>query len=235
MGITLQRPIAVTGILQAGGRGLRLMPITETLPKPLIPVAGMPMIERMARRFLASGIAEIDVITGWRGDQIRDHLQGLPDLPVRFRFHPEPSPLGNFGAMAKFGGLQQTFLFAFADLATEIDLAKLLAVHHAAGADVTLASHQEQYQVSLGEIVSNGSRVTGYREKPVKSFTICSGVAAIDPRALAVLDRDVSCGISDFLNQAVAAGLHVEHWSHGAAFFDVNDAQKLAAANAFFA
>jgi NDP-sugar pyrophosphorylase family protein len=220
------------GVLQAGGRGARLAPYTDTIPKPMVAVGGMPMIERLARQFALAGVRRIEIITGWLGEEIENHFAHLHDLSetIEFSFHREGKPLGNFGGMAGLDLFGETILFSFADLVTELDFAKLLEIHNRNGAQVTLASHFEHYRVSLGEIVTEGSRVLAYNEKPMKSFRICSGMAAINGEVLSVMRRGQPCGISDFVTAAIAAGYDVEHWEHGSVLVDVNTPERLGTA-----
>jgi NDP-sugar pyrophosphorylase family protein len=227
----------VVAVLQAGGRGSRLLPYTEQLPKPLVPVAGVPIIERLFRQLADAGITDVTCITGWLGNKIRDHFETRPDPSprARVRFLDEHDPLGNFGAMARLGTRDATVIFAFADLVTDLDFTALLERHRQGGADVTLASHTEAYRVSLGEIVAEGSRVRAYREKPLKEFLICSGIAAIEASALSVLQAGKTYGISDFVNLAIEHEFRVEHWLHGATVLDVNSPAVLAAADERFA
>lgn len=222
----------IHAVLQAGGRGQRLGQLTQTVPKPLVPVGGVPMIERLMRQLNDFGVGKFTVLTGYMGEKIQSHCSKLvraETLP-EVTFIREDAPLGNFGAMANVEQ-DETIIFAFADLVTDIDFAQLLSVHWRSSAEVTLASHIESYQVSLGEILSDGSRVLAYKEKPTKDYTICSGIAVIEPATLDVLQSGQAYGISDFVNLAITAGHHVEHWMHGSTVFDVNTPEALSRAN----
>jgi NDP-sugar pyrophosphorylase family protein len=224
----------VRGVLQAGGRGQRLNPATESVPKPLLPVGGVPMIERLLRQFILAGVYDVTIITGWLGHMIRDHLESLADLPAgsRLSFVNEQVPLGNIGGLSELVPTSDTLLFAFADLVTDMRLSDLLEVHRKSGWDATLASHQETYRVSLGELILSDERVVDYLEKPLKSYTICSGVAAFEPHVLSVLERGQPMGISDLITKALAANLRVGHWPHGASILDVNRSDVIEQANA---
>jgi NDP-sugar pyrophosphorylase family protein len=224
---------SVCGILQAGGRGRRMGSVTDKIPKPLLPVGGTPMVERLIRQFARAGVCDITIITGWLGEQIRAHCDAIPDLPtnVRLTYAREEKPLGNFAGVAELSVSSTTALFAFADLVTNMNFAELLSRHVESGADATLASHLERYQVTLGELIVNQQQVTGYIEKPLKQFTICSGVMAFKPRMLKVLERGRPAGLSDFISVSLSNGFQVEHWNHEASFLDVNQTHLLSEAN----
>ena len=190
------------------------------------------MIERLMWQMLDAGVRDITVITGWLGEQIQRHLESC-ELPkdVRLTFFKETTPLGNIGGLAELQPFEGSLLMAFADLITNMDFAKLLEVHWEKEADATLASHNETYQVTLGELVLGDGRVVGYDEKPLKRYTICSGVGVFEPAVLRVLERGRPQGISNLISSAIAAGFYVDHWAHGASVLDVNRYDQLEQAN----
>jgi NDP-sugar pyrophosphorylase family protein len=217
----------VQAVLQAGGRGERLRPLTDTTPKPLVPVAGMPMIERLVRQLADSGVRTITVITAWLGHRIEEHLGAVTGLPpeLQMSFLRERSPLGTLGALGSIEPRHVRTLFLFADLVTDLDFRQLFAVHLDRGADMTLASHLEGHRLRLGEIESKGDRVTAYSEKPEKLYTICSGIAVFDSSLARLIEGPA--GFSEFVTSAVEGGYHVTHWRHGASWLDVNSQDAL--------
>jgi NDP-sugar pyrophosphorylase family protein len=224
----------VHALVQAGGKGLRLRPATLDRPKPMLPVAGMPMVERLLRQLVAAGIARITVITGYRGDVVREHLAGRADLAAaaEIDFFAEPEPLGNVGALGRIAIERPLALLAFGDLVTDLDFAELIRRHHLLGTDVLLASHDEEHRLQLGELVVEGQRVVGYQEKPLKQFLICSGIGVLRREVLATIPTDgTSCGISDLITAALARGHSVAHWRHGAFWMDINSPESLALAD----
>ena len=225
----------VHAVVQAGGKGTRLLPATEAIPKPMLAVSGVPMVERIVRRLVGCGVPRITVVVGHRGSVVRDHLQGL-SLPngvlLDFIEEPPERPLGNVGALGCIRIEAATGLIAFGDLVTDLDFADLVVRRCASGADLLLASHWEDHRLQLGELAVDGVRVTGYHEKPLKRFLICSGIVAFDPRTLSVIPTDGKAfGLSDWVNAALKAGYRVEHWRHGAFWMDVNSQELLAEAD----
>lgn len=219
-------------VLQAGGRGERMGALTEALPKPMLPVAGVPMVERLLRQLLAAGLRDVTVVTGHLGERCQEHLARLPDLPadLRLHFHAEGAARGNAGALAELAD-DRPCLFLFADLVTDLDLGALLREHARGGASATLCSHYEAHRVRLGELLVEGERVVGYLEKPWKRFLICSGVAVLEPEVLRCADPSRPVGLSDLVGAALARGLVVRHWEHGAFWMDVNSPEDLARAS----
>jgi D-glycero-D-manno-heptose 1,7-bisphosphate phosphatase len=139
-------------VLQAGGRGQRMGDATRSTPKPLLPVGGTPMVERLLRQAIGAGLRSVTVITGTMGDRIEDHVRGMEGLPsdLSLTFIRETAPRGNVGSLAELPRDGRRALLSFADLVTDLDFAKLLAVHEERDADITLASHPEAHRLALG-------------------------------------------------------------------------------------
>lgn len=213
---------------------MRLRPATEEVPKPMLEVAGVPMVERLVRGLVRDGVDRVTVITGHRGEVVRRHLAGLADLGrgAQIDFLAEPAPLGNVGGLRLVKVERPLVLFAFGDLVTDLDFAELVVRHDRAGADVLLASHYEAHKLQLGELVVEGDQVVGYREKPEKRFLICSGIGVFRREALKVMPTDGQpCGLVDLVAAGLDRGLTVSHWEHGAFWMDVNSPELLREAN----
>ena len=222
-------------VIQAGGRGERLRPLTLMTPKPLLQIDGVPMVERLVRQLADAGLRHFTVLTAWLGEQVEDFLRGLPGLPhdVDISFSREEWGLGTIGGLSRLRPWDGTVVLMFGDLVTRLDFGRLLEVHARSGAGVTLASHVERHKVRLGEIVTEGEEVVGYREKPEKEFLICSGIAAFEPFAVDLLaELPMPLGLGDLVNAAVAHGHRVVHWRHDALWFDVNDVGEMERASA---
>lgn len=221
-------------VVQAGGKGMRLRPATEDVPKPMLPVAGVPMVERLVRALVRAGADRLTVVTGHRGEVVRRHLEGLAglDRPAVIDFLEEPNPLGNAGALGLVRAERPRVLFLFGDLVTDLDFGELLARHARGGADVLLTSHHEAHRLQLGELLVEGERVVGYREKPEKRFLICSGIGVFRREVLGVIPTDgTPTGIADLIGLALGRGFSVAHWEHGAFWMDVNSPEALLLAN----
>jgi NDP-sugar pyrophosphorylase family protein len=220
-------------VIQAGGRGQRLMPLTRDLPKPLIRVGGLPLIERLVRQLIADGLLNITIILGWHGHHIRSHFRSLKDLPedLSLDFRDEEIPAGNAAALLDYKRANSYVLFVFADIVTSLSFRALLEVHKNDSVDITLASHVESHQLRLGELIIAGTSVLDYVEKPRKDFVICSGVAVFSPGSLEFELDLPSVGLADVIAAALGHGRRVGHWPHQGWWIDVNDASALERAN----
>jgi NDP-mannose synthase len=219
-------------VLQAGGRGSRLRPLTDETPKPLLPVAGVSMLERLVRQLTAVGARRLTVVTGYKSEMVRRHVESFTGTSaLNIDFVHEDAPMGNVGALAVVRP-HGPVVFAFADLITDLSFEELLHVHTGRKAAVTLASHYESHRLQLGELVVDGDSVTGYLEKPEKNFLICSGIAVFEPAVIDLLPPDRPSGLVDLVVLAIAAQYPVTHWLHGAYWRDVNTPEAFREAQA---
>jgi histidinol-phosphate phosphatase family protein len=132
-------------VVLAGGKGTRLAKVTGGLPKPLAPVDGMPVIERILRHAEDAGFEEALVLIGHQADLIERTLQSRT-RKIALRFVREPTPLGTGGAvLAAFELLSDNFLVAYADVLMDIDLGRLWDFHTAHSADVTMFCHPNDH------------------------------------------------------------------------------------------
>jgi NDP-sugar pyrophosphorylase family protein len=217
-------------VIQAGGRGERIRSAAGSAAKPMLRVGKEPMIARLVRQIAASGARRIAVVIPAGHGEFRAFLQQLARSlsSGELDLIEEREPLGNAGAlgMLKFG--REPLLFCFGDLVTDLSFERMVRLHRERGCDITLASHYQYHQLSLGELNTEGERVCGYVEKPRKQFLICSGIAVFEPRALEIA-RTLAApfGLVDLVNAALQAGCSVTHWLHQAYWIDVNTPELL--------
>jgi NDP-sugar pyrophosphorylase family protein len=215
----------VCAVIQAGGPGTRMGQTSKTIPKHLLPVGGMPMVERIFRQLLTAGVRKIYIIIGHLGELIETHFAKIADWPenLELTFIRETAKRGDIGALTEVPAKKETVLWVYGDLVTDLDFSALLQIHRQRGCAITLASHFEFHQVRLGELIVEGDHVHQYLEKPVKRFLICSGIAAIEPTVLPLLEKKEPMGLDELVAKAIAHGFHVTHWQHASFWMDVND------------
>jgi len=113
-------------IILAGGRGKRLKPVTDYVPKPLVPIKNIPIIEWQIKYLKKFGIKEVIICTGYKADMIESYLN-MKKLGIKIKFSIEKSPLGTGGAIKKAGKMidEKSFFVINGDTITNIDLRKL--------------------------------------------------------------------------------------------------------------
>lgn len=157
-------------LVLAGGEGTRLRPLTSTIPKPVVPLAGKPFIVYMLEWLRGHGVTEVILACGFMADDVRAVLGDSAGLGLRLLYVEEPRPLGTGGAL-KFAQdlLQERFLMLNGDVLTDIDLAAVLRQHEATGALATLALVQVADPSAYGLVALHDDHsVRAFVEKPGK-------------------------------------------------------------------
>jgi NDP-mannose synthase len=172
-------------IILAGGKGVRLAPVTEVIPKPLVPVGGMPILEVVIRQLRSQGFRRITLAVGYMADLIKAYFQDGSKWGVKIDYSLEVEPLGTAGPLNLIQGLDETFLVMNADLMTNLDFNALVNYHRIMGSLATVSSYQKQVKIDLGVIVKNGEgRIKDYIEKPTKKYLVSMGIYVFERRVL---------------------------------------------------
>ena len=179
-------------VIMAGGEGTRLKAVTGSLPKPLVPLLGRPMMEHILLLLKESGFHEICAALRYRSSDIRNAFGDGRRLGLSIQYRVEDAPLGTAGGVkncADFYG-DEDFLVISGDAACDFDLAALMARHRESGAAVTIALSRESVPLRYGLAVTDGEdRVRSFVEKPawprVVTDLVNTGIYVLSPRAMA--------------------------------------------------
>jgi NDP-sugar pyrophosphorylase family protein len=187
-------------VVLAGGKGTRLAPYTKILPKPLMPIDDMPILEILLRQMKRAGIDEVILTVGHLAELLRAFFQDGERLGLKIRYSYEEEPLGTAGPLSLVDGLDDTFLVTNGDILTNLNLKTLINYHCESGAIATIAMHKRQVHVDLGVIERNGSNeITGYIEKPTYDFHVSMGIYVFDPRVLGYIQRSEYLDFPDLI------------------------------------
>ena len=192
-------------IIQAGGVGSRLRPYTTVVPKPLMPVAEMPILEIVIRQLAMHGFDHITITVGHLAHLIRAFFGDGAAFGVQVDYLIEDKPLGTIGAVRMVPDLTEPFIVMNGDLLTDIDYGAFYKEHVASGVPMSVAVYNKEVPISLGVIEFDGDRrITGFVEKPVKTFPVSMGVYAMSPEMLEHIPRGESFGFDDLMAKVIA-------------------------------
>jgi dTDP-glucose pyrophosphorylase len=181
-------------VIMAGGKGTRLRPHTENCPKPLLTVAGKPMLTHIIERAKLEGISRFVLAIHYLGHMIEDHFGDGERLGVQIDYIREESPLGTAGALGLLNPRPgEAFVVTNGDVITDIHYGELLDFHMRHGAAATMAVRVHEWQHPFGVVQTNGVEIVGFEEKPVARTHINAGVYALEPDALNFLISDERC------------------------------------------
>ena len=219
-----------TAMIMAGGAGTRMHQSGSTLPKPLVEVAGVTLLERNLQQLLRFGFDTVYISVSSNSKLIREftnnRLMPIAELAgISIQEVCETNPLGNIGAAGLVHGQCDSLLVVYADNLTTLDLSAVWRSHHETDPDITLATHHQTFQMPFGEVAicNETSEVSAYTEKPEYSIPVCSAISVLGPWALSVLASRSPMGISDLTRLAIRQQKQVYAFQHQAPWIDVND------------
>lgn len=203
---TLRTSLPIDAVLMAGGRGERLRPLTETTPKPLLPVGGKAIIDYNVDELEACGVDRIFVTVNYLAEQIEEHFRDRRGRTTVSCVR-EPRRLGTMGSLSLIEGLSRdNVLMMNSDLLTTIDFEAFYNHHERSGADLTMASVPYNVSVPYALMRLDNERVTGLVEKPTYNYFANAGVYLMKRELLGRLARGEYMDAPDFVSALIADG-----------------------------
>jgi dTDP-glucose pyrophosphorylase len=181
-------------VIMAGGMGTRLHPHTEACPKPLLQVAGRPMLEHIIERAKRDGFSRFILAIHYLGHMIEEHFRDGGKLGVEIEYLREETPLGTAGALHLLHPRPEApFVVTNGDVITDINYGELLDFHVRYHAVATMAVRVHEWQHPFGVVQTQGVDIIGFEEKPIARSHINAGVYAMAPEALDYLPAGNPC------------------------------------------
>lgn len=169
-------------VVMAGGRGERLRPLTDTVPKPMIKVAGRPILERLVLHLVGFGIQRIFVSVNYMANLIEEYFADGTSFGCSIEYLREQTPLGTGGALSLLPERpDHPMLVLNGDLLTQVDVAHMLEFHDQGGYRATVGVHEYSHTVPFGVVDLDGDRIVRVREKPTEVWRVNAGIYVLDP------------------------------------------------------
>jgi NDP-sugar pyrophosphorylase family protein len=209
-------------VILAGGRGRRLAPYTAILPKPLMPIGDVPILEVVVQQLKKAGFDDITLAVGYLAELLITYFGDGSKWAVQIRYSREEQPLGTAGPLGLIEGLDEPFLVMNGDLLTTLDYGAMWKFHTSDGAIATLATFQREVKIDLGVIETNGQGwVQGYIEKPTYHYTVSTGIYAFEPAVLDYIARGAHMDLPDLIRKLLAAGERVATYPFEGTWLDI--------------
>ena len=196
-------------LLMAGGKGTRLLPHTRDIPKPLVEINGMPLIEHLIVNFLSQGFKKFHISVGHMAEKIVDYLGDGSRLGVEIEFIHEEQPLGTAGALGALRGkLNKSIIVANADLYTSCDFRSLLNFHESLGGGLTIGLREYTHQVPFGVVDIVSTNIVGIKEKPRITQQVAAGIYCISPDIVDSLSVGSYLDMPSVVSNLISSGEH---------------------------
>ncbi len=202
---TLARPNLM--VIMAGGLGTRLRPHTETCPKPMLPVAGKPMLEHIIVRAKEEGFGHFILAIHYLGHLVEEYFGNGEQLNVRIDYLKETTPLGTAGALGLLNPRPELpFVVTNGDVLSDVKYGELLDFHARHAAVATMAVRLYEWQHPFGVVQTRGLDIIGFEEKPIARTHINAGIYALSPEALEAMTPNSSYDMPLLFEQVQSVG-----------------------------
>ena len=219
-------------VIMAGGKGSRLLPHTSSCPKPLVEVAGKPMLEHIIESGKLEGFNHFVVAIYHLGYMIEDYFGNGERLGVKIDYLREQSPLGTAGALGLLNpSPDEPFVVTNGDLITDIRYGELLDFHDRHEASATMAVRVHEWQHPFGVVQTEGVEITGFDEKPLARSHINAGVYALSPEVLSHLTAGTPCDMPMLFERLQASAKRTVAYPMHEPWLDVGRPDDLQEAN----
>lgn len=181
-------------VIMAGGFGKRLKPFTDDCPKPMLPIAGKPMLEHIIERAKLEGFTKFILSLHYLGHIITNYFGNGEKLGVEINYVTEQNPLGTAGALSLIDPVPDApFIVTNGDVLTDIHYGEMLDFHLSHHATATMAVRQHEWQHPFGVVKTKGIEIVGFEEKPIHRTHVNAGIYVLSPHALDQLEQGGVC------------------------------------------
>lgn len=188
-------------VIMAGGQGMRLRPLTEKTPKPMMRIGNKPLLELVIERLVASGLNRFILSVNYLGDQIKDHFGDGSRWAAQIEYVTEDTKMGTAGALGLITrDLERSFIVMNGDLLTKVNFRSLLDFHQGDGNLATLCVREYDFQVPYGVVKMQDNKLASIDEKPVHRFFVNAGIYVLEPSVLSQLKAKTSRDMPDLLD-----------------------------------
>jgi NDP-mannose synthase len=221
-------------VILAGGKGSRLAPYTTVLPKPLMPIVDMPILEIVLKQLKSCGFTEIVIAVGHLAALIKAYFGDGEGLGIHIDYSLEATPLGTAGPLGNIEGLDDSFLVMNGDILTDLDYAKFVEHHRAGGSIITIATHKRTVKIDFGVLETVDGYVSEYIEKPTLDYLVSMGVYVMEPAVRKHIKRGEYLDLPDLVRLLLTSGEKVRAYPFEGRWLDIGRQEDFIEAQARF-
>jgi len=172
-------------VIMAGGLGLRLRPLTEETPKPMLKVGKKPILETIVLNFVKKGFRKITICTGYKAQIIKDYFGDGNKFGAQIDYVTEDKRMGTAGALTLLKkDFKEPFFVMNGDLLVDVNFEELMNCHISSSSKATMCLREYEFEVPYGVVKLKDKKVVSIDEKPKHSFYVNAGIYVLEPDCL---------------------------------------------------
>jgi dTDP-glucose pyrophosphorylase len=206
----LKSYLPIDAVIMAGGRGQRLSPLTDKVPKPLLIVGDKPIIDHNLTRLSIFGIDDFWISLKYLGDQIETYFGNGESRNINVQYIWEDEPMGTIGAISKVDNFKHDFvLVTNSDLLTNIDYEHFFLEFLEKDADMSVVTIPYQVRVPYAVLETENDNILNFTEKPTYTYYSNGGIYLMKKSALGIIPKNKLFNATDLMEQLIKMGLKV--------------------------
>ncbi len=220
-------------IIMAGGLGSRLRPLTDIVPKPLIKIGNLPILEMILKNLKDQGFERFYITVHYKAEMIKEYFKDGSQWDIDIRYIHEKEQLGTAGALSLLPEKpKESIIVMNSDLLTTLNFNQLMDFHMKSGSQATMCVRQYDFQVPYGVIHMKGNRLIGLEEKPIQRMFVNAGIYILEPSVLDQIPKESNYDMTTLfkklidLNQKLVVYPILEYWLDIGRFDDLQRAKK---------
>lgn len=221
-------------IILAGGKGSRLKPFTACIPKPLVPVDDLPILEIVLRQLKHYNFNNITLAVNHLAGLIMAFFQKGERLGLNISYSVEEKPLSTAGPLSIIKDLDEDFLVMNGDLLTTVDFKDLYCNHLLWNSAITICTYKKEVKIDLGVIKKDGRSFVDYIEKPTYFYDVSTGIYIMNKSVVKLIPENKPMDMPDLIKKARDSGLRVSCYGEEFYWLDIGRPEDYEQANIIF-
>jgi dTDP-glucose pyrophosphorylase len=215
-------------VIMAGGKGMRLQPLTENIPKPMIKVAGRPILERIILHIVSYGINRIFISVNHLAQVIEDFFKDGSQYGAKIEYLRESKPLGSGGAISLLTQIPEHPLMVMnGDLIADANCGDMIEFHAQNDFYATMGTYSYFHQVPYGCVEIQNNRLVSIEEKPVIEKMVNAGIYVLSPQAVSAIPKNTCFPITTLFEDAIKNNLACGNFPIEKEWVDIGSPQQL--------
>lgn len=210
-----------TAVILAGGKGTRLQPYTVAIPKPLVPVAGKPILEIIIIQLAKQGFKRLIITVNHQADIIMAYFGDGRKWGIKIEYSLEDTPLGTMGPIKLVQDLPDHFLVMNGDVLSDIGYADFLDRHIKSEKIFSIASFRRTQKNDYGILDVKDNILIGFREKPEVQFVVSMGIYAVSKKVAEYIPADQYFGFDMLMSSFLEKKMEVAIYEHAGYWMDI--------------
>lgn len=197
-------------VIMAGGKGTRLKPFTMTIPKPLLPLGDIPILEIVLKQLVQLGVTKVVIALGHMASIFKISIGNGERFGIDIEYVIENEPLGTAGALRLINNLDENFIVMNGDLLTNFNFHGFLETHLKNNAMASIAVHERTVNIDYGVVESdNDGLLLGYSEKPIIHYKVSMGINLLNRASIEHIPQKGKFDIPEFMTRLLNLGYKV--------------------------